>query len=374
MTRERAAGFGLAALFLGMVWHWEPGFVEASIQDWVFLYALAFVSLIWIKPERDWVTYGLIAFGTYAGLSLLWSPDHAQGISQFVKLVTLIVICLAGRQLGARWLPWAAVLSLPIVIFNGWWGGFGNENFETEFLILLVPWFLIAPIWVGLPALLVCLGLLIDNPSRIEFFVAYGLIGLWLARRRWWGGLVAWLALPLFVLAWAPDAVWPLISDSVLARAELWIDSSYVWLQNPIFGTGLGGFNYTYPLYGSEHLRFFDRTEIVFGRHAGAAHNDWLQLLAELGVAGLCLSLISLRRVFHSGPAALTVILIGFEMCLEFPAQMPVTAFLGAYCLGVALSSSSQAFCTWECLNIARSVTSAWRSSRWTPSRSRPSH
>lgn len=56
-------------------------------------------------------------------------------------------------------------------------------------------------------------------------------------------------------------------------RLKIWLDSYNIWLHSPIFGIGAGNF------------QFFDRVYAV--DKAGLAHNQFLQVMAEMGIQGL---------------------------------------------------------------------------------------
>ena len=69
--------------------------------------------------------------------------------------------------------------------------------------------------------------------------------------------------------------------ESDLMRIGLWRDALKMIRSQSWFGTGLGTFQWTYPAYES----------IEPDRPARYAHNDYLQVLAETGIAGLGLML-----------------------------------------------------------------------------------
>jgi len=78
----------------------------------------------------------------------------------------------------------------------------------------------------------------------------------------------------------------------------------------------------------------FDRTEVQIAHHAGAAHNDPLQLWAETGLIGLALGGLCLWLIFSRAVPSV-ILVLGLTMGLVgFPWQMPVTGALLAYALG----------------------------------------
>jgi len=74
-------------------------------------------------------------------------------------------------------------------------------------------------------------------------------------------------------------------------------DSLPMFLEKPLFGWGLGVFPTVYPQY-----RSFYTNEFV-----NQAHNDFLQILVELGVAGLLAFLALLWGVIHRAIAEIDV-------------------------------------------------------------------
>jgi O-antigen ligase len=59
-------------------------------------------------------------------------------------------------------------------------------------------------------------------------------------------------------------------------RTDVWADTLRMATDFPLFGTGFGTFAEVYPRYQTAHA----------GRTVEYAHSDWVQLLAEGGLAG----------------------------------------------------------------------------------------
>lgn len=120
-----------------------------------------------------------------------------------------------------------------------------------------------------------------------------------------------------------PDLRWPLIKDSLrMAQAR------------PVYGWGLGTFGQVIPTYQGDYLRN-EKNEITTRIHH--AHCDWLELWAEVGLAGMLVLIIPpallLWRGMRHGHARVRWILAG---CLltgcyawaEFPFQNPAVLLL----------------------------------------------
>jgi O-antigen ligase len=69
---------------------------------------------------------------------------------------------------------------------------------------------------------------------------------------------------------------------SVVTRTEYWRASWRMFLDRPVFGVGLGAFPAVYPSYGRSSAKY-ERLE--------QAHNDYLQLLTDAGLAGALIGL-----------------------------------------------------------------------------------
>lgn len=338
-------GLLAASLLLLVSVVWAPGLVNGQLPKWMVLYA----CLLWlpfIRFRLDAVTLAVTAFIGWIGLSILWSEDQMQAFHQMRHVLVFAFLFFAGRQYGDGWLvkafPVAVAGSLIVGVSQGFFASFGNENFATEFFLMAVPFLILAAIGhrvvpaVAISWLLVAVfAYLLWLPSRIEFFVLYGAILGFL----WWrqkGLLVFAIAIPVGIL-FVSDAAWSVVSGSALARAELWINSAFMWLEHPLWGQGFGSFNYHYPRFGTEHLAYFGRTEVQIGHHAGAAHNDYLQLLCETGLIGFSLAMGCLWLILSRAALSASLVLVGIGgvMCLiGFPAQMPLTGGLLFYCLG----------------------------------------
>jgi len=80
--------------------------------------------------------------------------------------------------------------------------------------------------------------------------------------------------------------------DAFAVRSEIWRATLRMIAEHPLFGVGLGAFATVYPQYDSSNGL----------RYTAEAHNDYLQLLAETGIAGGLLGvgvLLFLTRVIR---------------------------------------------------------------------------
>lgn len=83
-------------------------------------------------------------------------------------------------------------------------------------------------------------------------------------------------------------------SDYLLSGTypRVWLLSLYMFVSNPLTGTGFGAWAHQYPFYQESWFAAHPRTFIglpEIGRYADQAHNDYLLVMAELGLPGLFL-------------------------------------------------------------------------------------
>lgn len=242
-------------------------------------------------------------------------------------------------------------------------GGFGNENHMAELLLICLPfaglWFQSRrqpDRWVG-PVLIVftVAALLFHNASRIEFLVIPGAIwiaiiaglfsrGQHKAALSVAGGTLLVAAGVLVVLENRF-----LLFEPAAERAELFINTTLLWLDHPVVGTGIGGFDYFYSEYQQRHLSYLSGArELVLPSaffFADAVHNEPLQLLVETGVIGALIAFWVFFELVRnaarsagcsalsltSGIAVVTLLLIAM---VNFPLRNPATLALGAIAIG----------------------------------------
>lgn len=324
------------------------------------------------------LTWPALALLAFAGLSLLWSPDWRDGA---LRLHNIVVVAGAGlvllhldRDKLMRWVPVVASLAIAggiflcatDVIYDG--NGnpyvarmFGNENFEAEWFILIMP--LAALGWVtwrnsivgmacGLAAAAALIWLAGFNAADAKWV---GLAGMGLAVLLWCRAYrtvvftagPAVIAAALYVHNGLQTGGWT-AWKSVLSRAEIAYNTALMWLDHPILGTGLGGYNYLYPLYQERHVGLIDSHalhELSF--YIGAAHNEYLQALVVLGVAGAGLAgwlLWAIWKERANDPAGLvgaaTLGALAGLCLVGFPLQNAATALIAVS--GLALTVTPQ--------------------------------
>lgn len=276
----------------------------------------------------------LAAFLLWAAFSLFWSPDPRAGALQLGKFGLFAGIFTLARLVEFK-IGLIAAIAVVIIGYGHFWGadyaGFGNENFEAEFLLCLVP-FLLKPRY--LPFLGMILAMLATSDSKLVFLVAWVAVLACLAWKRIYAWALCWALLPFALLAYF-EPVGPL--ESINSRIEFTFNTLLLWISAPGFGLGLGSFGYFYPAVQNAAQELLGiPTAMRPGWFAGAAHNEYAQILAELGIVGLCLAgwfaWCCVKGRWTAEKASLFVFAI--VAAIGFPLQLPATMTLAAICLG----------------------------------------
>lgn len=358
-VRQLSSNSLFGALFLLSVAPFWPGLIAGGVPKWLALYGAAAVAMLACRRVAfDHVMLiGSILLG-YAALSLLWAPDPAHGLMTIHKMAVLVVLFLAARSWAGKWpLNTICAISVPLlltlaVIDPGYYAGFGNPNFAAHYFLAITP-FLVAfawghkkHVWAWLPLAAAAVYIFGFNGSRSVYFILLlAAIALCL-RHRWWG----W-ALIAAIVGINSFLLFPPLIDSIAPRIEVWLGTIAMWLDAPVFGHGLGAFGYEYPRFQDAYLVLMpDHAPIVRGQFfAGAAHNEILQLLAELGVVGVWLMAVFFWACFqaadiggqkwwrHVGPSLFGFAILAALALISFPFQNPATAALGAVFLGAVV-------------------------------------
>ena len=331
-----------ATLFFIISVIYARGYVNGGVPKWVVIHAAALVAAVaYVKEGWRW-HWPLIALVAYGGMSLLWSPDWRAGGLYFERWLALSILCLAWARWGG-FLPEICTLSLVAVLgmaafvpeYNG---SFGNENFAAEYALLCLPFAGWAVYqrrgvvrWCAALSLAASLVyLLVFNDSKLEYPAFYGFILCFLLWKRWWVRSALWILIPINLIVYFRAEFMQIFWPNLVARIELWVPAIKMWLAHPIFGTGLGGFDYWF-------FKYWERLPIGSSmgplNYPGAAHNEYFDFLAQFGLVGVALGVWLLWSV----RSTMGLWMLAACSMFGFPLQVPGTAFLGAIFLGESL-------------------------------------
>lgn len=342
LTNGRGGRLALAAFVFVLIFAAVPWMHDGSLLRWAVLWSAALVGslwLLWKAPRLDRIDIAAIAIAAWAAASVYWTPDRFEGAAALSGFAPVVVLFLVLRRIGnAETIVLAGVTATAVAMMVGYvpFGGFGNQNFLTEFLLI---------------AAAVSFGTL-SAWAIVPFAVA---ISLFLPGYLEWPVLAVWFVILLSRLGrfYAPLATGMLILAAFVAlgesvelrtaigtRADLWIGTVMAYLDAPLFGHGLGSFGYIFPAYANAGgLILAPAYSVESATYPGASHNDFLQLGMELGLVGFAIGTWLVFEVWRGAPGLRRVALgtIAVLACIGFPFQNPATAVL------IALAASASA-------------------------------
>ncbi|MFH2009949.1 MAG: tetratricopeptide repeat protein [bacterium] len=271
-----------------------------------------------------------LALALWGGLSLLWSPSLAAGLSDLTPILAALCLLLGARVLldgvGATWIVAAAIavagLGASMIAhlealgsLDRISGSVGNTNHLAAYLAATVPaslwlalrtgarlpliWRALTAVGVALPA--VSAVVLTGCRSALLALTA-GLIAAvvlsWRRRRSRRAGLVVLCAVAGVVL-WV-GVLSAGSTSSLRGRIYLARIAAELLGDRVVTGHGVGGFALRFPDAQAAHLAVHPEVRALW-TNARTAHCEPLQALVELGLVGgvllLLLGLEVLRRM-----------------------------------------------------------------------------
>lgn len=291
----------------------------------------------WTWDLKDLLVIGFVCWCAW---SLAWSPDWRQGVIDLQHIALLAVAFLTLRRVSVPWWGWAAAALLAL---NPWlpYGGAFNENTQAEFLLVCLP-FLLQPGTRGLVLwpVAVAAGAFLLGPSASHMGLVVLAAGIGAAalypRRLAIIPVVIVLGAALLALGMIHSAE---IRWSVLSRLQLFAGALEMWSHAPLWGHGLGSFDYLWPQFQNADAKMIEGYRYLGANDAtvspGTAHNEYLQVLGETGLIGLGLFLAAIvPGLRKSWPGTASVAFLALLCLLDSPLHDPQTAFMGAAALG----------------------------------------
>lgn len=116
----------------------------------VFALACSSLALWKLRTVRlGWSDLAVLAVLAWAGASVLWSPDWRGGVWSLTHIAVFATVYFLAKTVeNPRPIYWGVCLSICAILgieafgrYRGvfLWGGFGNENFLSEYLVIALP-------------------------------------------------------------------------------------------------------------------------------------------------------------------------------------------------------------------------------------------
>lgn len=348
-----APGLALGAFSFAVMIAYVPGWSgAATVPRWALLFAVVPAVAMFTQCYRFTIIHGLgVALLSYAALSLLWTPNGWDGLDALAKLLLLAALFHVGAALpslkpvyvGAALGIWVNSAVVIAQIANGAEdppflasGLFFNRNYLVEPAALVLIGVVVHRLWWLVPGLLpsvLPLALLMpwnygasardllalpQGRGALLALAAAGILALPGRTSRAIAALAALAALGLVALL-ATNASLP-------QRAIIWLSTldGMTW-----WGNGLGSFYTLFP----SHAPAWD---FLVSRPVHA-HNDFLELIYDLGLGGLPF-LAVLAGAYVAPWRAEHFVLAGLmvEAAFGFPLHLPATVFVGGLVAGHA--------------------------------------
>lgn len=153
-----------------------------------------------------------------------------------------------------------------------------DSQFAKTFLLFFVTIIIVAALFLSLSR-----GGIVSFLLSITLFVGFLLFTHGKRINRFL--MILFITFSIFIIWLGIDPIITRMStlltphEAILPRATLWKDSYQIFKDFPIFGSGLGTYQYIFPEY----------KRLVGGGFAMHAHNDYLEYLSDLGIFGFCL-------------------------------------------------------------------------------------
>ena len=302
----------LLVQFLPISRTWPNGEVEVS-----------HTSLLWTLSAQRTLEATLFVI-PLIGFMLFVSrmpPNQQQNLVRFMMVGLIINLII-----GAIQLSYSRVSALPSPLpYELLSASFANENHQSSLFFLMIP--LLAFHYL----------VRVQKPLIFGIIMAVLLIYLFAIGSRAGTAistLIAIWSFTLFTLRPSPLVAGGVIAIGVTAAVGLfiWLDviseldsrlgfAQTTWTafkDNWLFGTGPGSYLMVYAAY--------ERVEDMGRLVANQAHNDWLQIALETGIAGIALllvfSLLVVRAFFYSAlsqAAALSAFSVMIHSLVDYP-------------------------------------------------------
>lgn len=321
---------GLAVTGAYWPWLWSP----AMTPKWAALSIVSCALLLYRQQPIPFTRAHLAgaALLGWAFLSVTWSwvPLYSLNGLWLTAVLPAVCFCLGSQTQNLRHLFIGAGLGMALSSaaaigqLAGWidWpsinipsGLFLNKNFMAEAAALVLIWLIAERVWwLAVP---VMPAVVLADARGALLALGIGLAVELKRRPSWLIGALLVADFALFIAGMATHS-----QATTTERLDIWGDTID---DLGFFGSGIGSFGFM------PHALHLDG----FSLHA---HNDFLELLYELGMVGLGLAVLFMWHVgIPSNSAGLVLIVFMVEACFAFPSHLPVTLCLAAVAAGHAV-------------------------------------
>jgi O-antigen ligase len=365
------------------------------------------VLLIW--QHSFWL---ILAFFSWAAISTTWSPDSGTSLIEISQLGSMIILAFLGLQLAnhrrftSLLLP--ALLTgglIAALIGIGQHFGFNpvdfrlndkniastfiNRNHAAVYFDLIIPLALIGILYyrknrycvLSATTASVSIAFMLLSKSRgslLSFAIILLVFFLMLMANKPLRQLIIErlfinrryvaiiLLVPLLVTflpsaselqaKWDTSLLEQKVDSDTTFRLNAYINTLPLIVQQPLTGSGYGGFRMSFRPYATSTRPLVWLTE---NKAIGALHNDPLQYFVELGLLGFTLVVLifltSLRnawppRKIEKDPdkqllkigLLLAIVATGIHACVDFPLRLPSSAALFWFFLGSLLGLTAK--------------------------------
>ena len=314
---------------------------DVGVVKWAVLAFVAVPCVVYLllgSWEWDWRDAGVLAFLAWCLVSLAWSPDWRQGVVDLQHVALLAILYLTFRRVELPLWGIAAAALLAVTTFLPYGGTF-NENTQAEFLIVCLP---LLPRKGGFGLCLSALAVVIlwfvlqKSDSHMGLIALGAVIGSFIISRLRYKPLYLLVFLSVVgVLVTLVLIEVPVVRWSFLSRVQLYAGTVEMWANSPLWGNGLGSFDYLWPHFQNADVKIFPGMGYLSANDAtvfpGAAHNEFLQVLAETGIIGFGLFLAIVLPRWKRNPRVWASLgLLALFMATDQTLHDPEIAFLGA--------------------------------------------
>lgn len=302
----------------------------------------------------DTTTMFILCFTVWMCASMLWTHSR-QSIQDLLTMLCCLVVFFAARRMPMNILM--MMLFVPGAIFAAMclyhykslkeqekYFIFGNNNHVGAFL--LIPFFVgvwlsinmsvwIAPLTIMIAAAIIanrCLGSWIGFGAGLFYLactqtlwsmavIPLGIAIVWMSRKR--------------------------LKASIIQRMSFLIAAYYIFKKAPMAGFGLRTFRREYSAVIPEILAgdmkdLFMRISTIEAKTSHRVHNDFIEIILELGIIGFVLFMLIFTSLPWSNPL-LTAAVVGFAVhgLFFFPLREAHTAFPFFALLGCIAATSA---------------------------------